>query len=95
MIPRPATGRRIVNLLVSVAASVAASAGIFILLWITLILVYKGFPALNLGFFINLPTPPMVPGGGFGQRDFRHPAPDVAGHPDGCAHWAVGRGLPG
>ncbi len=36
MIPRPATGRRIVNLLVSVAASVAASAGIFILLWITL-----------------------------------------------------------
>ncbi len=64
MIPRPATGRRIINLLVSMAASVAASTGIFILLWITLMLAYKGLPALNLDFFINLPTPPMVPGGG-------------------------------
>ncbi|MBM4288692.1 MAG: phosphate ABC transporter permease PstA [Deltaproteobacteria bacterium] len=64
MIPRPATGRRIVNLLVSVAASLAALSGIFILLWITLMLAYKGLPALNLGFFLNMPTPPMVPGGG-------------------------------
>jgi len=64
MIPRPATGRRIVNLLVSVAASLAALSGIFILLWITIMLAYKGLPALNLGFFLNMPTPPMVPGGG-------------------------------
>ena len=42
----------------------AALAGIIILLWITLMLAYKGLPALNLDFFINLPTPPMVPGGG-------------------------------
>ncbi len=64
MIPRPATGRRIINFLVNILASVAASAGIIILLWIILMLAYKGLPALNLGFFINLPTPPMVPGGG-------------------------------
>jgi len=64
MIPRPATGRRIVNLLVSVAASLAALSGIFILLWITIMLAYKGLPAINLGFFLNMPTPPMVPGGG-------------------------------
>ena len=42
----------------------AALAGIFILLWITLMLAYKGLPALNLDFFTHLPTPPMVPGGG-------------------------------
>ncbi len=64
MRPRPATGRRIVNLLVNVAASLAASAGIIILFWITIMLAYKGLPALNLDFFISLPTPPMVPGGG-------------------------------
>ena len=64
MIPRPATGRRIINLLISITASVAASTGIFILLWITLMLAYKGLPALNLDFFTHLPTPPMVPGGG-------------------------------
>jgi phosphate transport system permease protein len=64
MITRPATGRRIVNLLVSISATVAALAGILILLWITLMLALKGLPALNLDFFTHLPTPPMVPGGG-------------------------------
>ena len=64
MIPRPATGRRMVNLLVNIAASLAALAGITILLWISLILALKGLPALNLTFFTQLPTPPMVPGGG-------------------------------
>jgi phosphate transport system permease protein len=64
MIPRPATGRRMVNLLVSIAASLAALGGITILLWISLILAWKGLPALNVTFFTQLPTPPMVPGGG-------------------------------
>lgn len=64
MMARPATGRRLVNLLVSVAASMAASMGIGILLWITVMLAYMGLPSLNLTFFLALPTPPMVPGGG-------------------------------
>jgi phosphate transport system permease protein len=64
MIPRPATGRRMVNLLVNIAASLAALAGITILLWISLILALKGLPALNITFFTQLPTPAMVPGGG-------------------------------
>ncbi len=64
MKPRPATGRRILNFLVNVAASLAASAGIIILLWIIIMLAYKGIPALNLDFFLHLPTPPMIPGGG-------------------------------
>jgi phosphate transport system permease protein len=64
MIPRPATGRRVVNVLVNVAASLAALAGIAILLWISLILALKGLPAFSLTFFTQLPTPPMVPGGG-------------------------------
>jgi len=62
--PRPATGRRIINLMVNVAASAAAFTGILILLWITLMLAFKGLQALNFDFFFNLPTPPMVPGGG-------------------------------
>ncbi|AEB10455.1 phosphate ABC transporter permease PstA [Desulfobacca acetoxidans] len=64
MISRPATGRRLVNLLISMIAAIAACLGIFILLWITLMLAYKGLPALNLDFFSKNPTPPMVAGGG-------------------------------
>jgi phosphate transport system permease protein len=64
MIPRPSTGRRAINLLVNMTASGAALAGILVLLWITVMLALKGVQALNLDFFINLPTPPMVSGGG-------------------------------
>lgn len=64
MKPRPATGRRILNLTVNIIASIAASMGIIILVWITIMLAVKGIPALNLDFFLNLPTPPMIPGGG-------------------------------
>ncbi len=62
--PRPATGRRVINLLVSLAASMAAFIGIAILLWISVMLAMKGLQAFNFDFFFNLPTPPMVPGGG-------------------------------
>ncbi|MGQ9920208.1 MAG: phosphate ABC transporter permease PstA [Desulfobacca sp.] len=61
---RPATGRRLTNLLVNVAASLAASTGIIVLFWIIIMLAYKGLPALNLDFFLHLPAPPMIPGGG-------------------------------
>ena len=61
---RPATGRRLLNLAVSIVASLAAASGIIILVWITLMLIYKGLPALNVDFFLHLPTPPMIPGGG-------------------------------
>ena len=64
MMPRPATGRRVINLLVSLAASMAAFLGIAILLWISVMLAMKGLQAFNFDFFFNLPTPPMVPGGG-------------------------------
>jgi ABC-type phosphate transport system permease subunit len=53
MMPRPATGRRIINSLVSVAASIAAFIGIFVLLWITVMLALKGLQALNFDFFFN------------------------------------------
>jgi len=64
MKPRPATGRRLLNQLVNIVATLAAGSGIIILLWIAFILAYKGLPALNLDFFLHLPAPPMIPGGG-------------------------------
>lgn len=64
MNPRPAAGRRFTNLVVNILASLAALTGIAILVWISLVLASKGLPALNLDFFTQLPTPPMVPGGG-------------------------------
>lgn len=64
MIPRAYTGRRITNTLVSGISAAAAVMGIIILIWITSVVILRGLSAINLDFFIKLPTPPMVPGGG-------------------------------
>jgi phosphate transport system permease protein len=38
--------------------------GIFVLFWISISVLIKGWQALNLDFFTKMPTPPGVPGGG-------------------------------
>jgi phosphate transport system permease protein len=61
---RPATGRRLANLAVSIWAGASAGAGILILFWILYVVVGRGLGALNLSFFTQLPTPPGMGGGG-------------------------------
>lgn len=64
MMVRPATGRRVTNFVVSMVSMAAALLGIIILIWITIMVIYRGMGAVNWDFFTKLPTPPMVPGGG-------------------------------
>jgi len=61
---RPATGRKLLDLAVRVAASLAALAGILALLWILGVVVQRGFGALDLAFFTELPSPPGSTEGG-------------------------------
>ena len=61
---RPSTGRRAVNLLVTIWAAGSALIGIGILFWIIFVVVSRGLGAVNLPFFTQLPTPPGVLGGG-------------------------------
>jgi len=61
---RPQTGRRAMNLLVTIWAAGSALIGIAILFWIIFVVVTRGLGAVNLAFFTQLPTPPGVPGGG-------------------------------
>lgn len=61
---RPATGRRLANLAVSIWAAASALLGILILFWILSVVVHRGLGALNLSFFTQLPTPPGMGGGG-------------------------------
>jgi phosphate transport system permease protein len=64
MKPRPSTGRRLVNRLVSLWAVVSALLGIGALVWILSGVIIRGLGALNLSFFTQLPTPPGLSGGG-------------------------------
>jgi phosphate transport system permease protein len=64
MKPRPATGRRITNAVVSVLAVLSAVLGLVILAWILMVVMQQGLAAFNLDFFTKLPTPPGIPGGG-------------------------------
>jgi phosphate transport system permease protein len=61
---RPATGRRLTNLGVSIWAGASALLGILILFWILYVVLARGLGALNLAFFTQLPTPPGIGGGG-------------------------------
>ena len=61
---RPATGRRLTDLAVSLWAGASALLGIFILFWILYVVMARGLGALNLAFFTHLPTPPGMGGGG-------------------------------
>ncbi|MGB8993289.1 MAG: phosphate ABC transporter permease PstA [Desulfobaccales bacterium] len=64
MKPRPSTGRRFMDKMVSVWSVISALLGIGILIWILSGVVARGAGALNLSFFTQLPTPPGVGGGG-------------------------------
>jgi len=64
MKPRPPTGRRIVNGVVSVLAAASALLGLLALAWIFLGVLSRGVGALNFDFFTRLPNPPGIPGGG-------------------------------
>jgi phosphate transport system permease protein len=64
MKPRPSTGRRIVDKMVSVWAVFSALIGIGALVWILYGVIIRGAGALNLTFFTHLPTPPGTAGGG-------------------------------
>ncbi len=64
MKPRPPTGRRLVDLMVSVWAVISALLGIAALIWILSGVIIRGLGALNLTFFTQLPTPPGMAGGG-------------------------------
>jgi phosphate transport system permease protein len=61
---RPPTGRKVMNLVVSIWAVVSAIIGIFMLFWISWGVVSRGLAALNLDFFTHLPSPPGILGGG-------------------------------
>ena len=61
---RPATGRRLTDLAVSIWAGASALLGILILFWILYVVLARGLGALNLAFFTQLPTPPGIMGGG-------------------------------
>jgi phosphate transport system permease protein len=61
---RPATGRRLTDLAVSIWAGASALLGILILFWILYVVLARGLGAINLAFFTQLPTPPGVMGGG-------------------------------
>ncbi len=64
MKPRPSTGRRFTDLMVSVWSVISALLGIGILIWILVGVIIRGAGALNLSFFTQLPTPPGMAGGG-------------------------------
>jgi phosphate transport system permease protein len=64
MKPRPPTGRRMVNAVISVLAAVSALMGLLALAWIIWGVLSRGVGALNFDFFTSLPNPPGIPGGG-------------------------------
>jgi phosphate transport system permease protein len=64
MKPRPPTGRRVMDKLVSGWSVISALLGIGALVWILSGVIMRGLGALNLSFFTQLPTPPGIAGGG-------------------------------
>ena len=64
MKPRPATGRKIKDLIVKGLSIGSSILGIFVLGWILFEVSRRGVAALNWDFFTELPAPPGVEGGG-------------------------------
>jgi phosphate transport system permease protein len=64
MKPRPPTGRRLMDKIVSGWAVISALLGIGALIWILSGVIARGVGALNFSFFTQLPTPPGLAGGG-------------------------------
>ncbi len=61
---RPATGRRVANVVVSGLATFSAILGMTVLAWIVWVVLGRGLGAFNLAFFTQLPAPPGIEGGG-------------------------------
>lgn len=61
---RSLSGRHAVNRLVFILSGVAALLGLSGLIWILSVVIVKGAGAINWAFFVELPTPPGVSGGG-------------------------------
>lgn len=59
--------RRVVNFSALAASLLSALFGIFFLFWILKDVIMMGLPAINRAFFIELPAPPGVEGGGLGN----------------------------
>jgi len=62
--PRLATYRKLTNALVVGLSGFSALIGLFFLGWILMVVILKGMAAFSPDFFLKLPTPPGVPGGG-------------------------------
>ena len=61
---RPATFRKFSNVIVVGVSAFSALIGLFFLGWILMVVILKGIPAISLDFFMKLPVPPGVSGGG-------------------------------
>ncbi len=61
---RSSTPRIAINWMVNCVATLAAAAGIFFLGWILWVVIQRGVAAINWSFFVELPAPPGMPGGG-------------------------------
>lgn len=61
---RSISSRRLVNRVITACSAVSAAVGVFCLGWILFVVLQKGIGALTPAFFLTLPTPPGVPGGG-------------------------------
>jgi len=64
VIIRSAVPRKFADFSVKVISSLSALLGIAILVWILFEVIKRGSAALNWSFFIHLPTPPNIEGGG-------------------------------
>ncbi|MDX1764573.1 MAG: phosphate ABC transporter permease PstA [bacterium] len=61
---RSLSARQAVNRLVFFLSGLAALLGLSGLIWILAVVIVRGAGAINWAFFVELPTPPGVPGGG-------------------------------
>ncbi len=64
MILKSNTRRKTIDIIVKFISSVSAMIGIFFLAWILFVVIGRGVTSINTGFFLELPTPPGMEGGG-------------------------------
>ncbi len=67
MILRSVWQRRVRNSAVQVISTLASLLAIFVLGWILTVVLLRGFSAFSVDFFVNLPAPPGIEGGGLGN----------------------------
>jgi phosphate transport system permease protein len=61
---RPATGRKVLDGIAKAISVLSAGVGIALLVWILSVVMRRGLAALSMDFFIHLPLPPGMEGGG-------------------------------